>query len=352
MILGRPATEQAVLGTLFTWGVTALGAAAVFIEPCLPGGAKGRQKFLDCMLGFAGGVMTAASYWSLLAPAIEMAEQDWYGKASYRMVLPNGIDKEITLAWLPAAVGFAAGGIFLLIGDSMIGRFLQATKDAESVEDAGKDEDLAEVLKAGDRAEGSEGGVRSRRSKTSSPTKDNKGGAAVEEEEDNLELAAATSGSWRRILLLVFAITLHNIPEGLAVGVSFGSLGTEKCKQLDECNFASSFNLALGIGIQNFPEGLAVSMPLRRSGVGLFKSFFFGQLSGMVEPIAGYAGAVMVQEMEPILPYAMAFAAGAMIFVVVDDLVPEATKEGNGRIASIGFMFGFIVMMSLDVALG
>ena len=174
----------------------------------------------------------------------------------------------------------------------------------------------------------------------------------VPDSEDSLEAAAAKSGSWRRILLLVFAITLHNIPEGLAVGVAFGGLGTETCKKLDTCSFDDAFNLALGIGIQNFPEGLAVSMPLRRSGTGLFKSFFYGQLSGMVEPVAGVLGASAVQSMEPILPYAMAFAAGAMIFVVVDDLIPEAQIHGNGRAASIGCMFGFIVMMSLDVALG
>lgn len=145
---------------------------------------------------------------------------------------------------------------------------------------------------------------------------------------------------------------MHNIPEGLAVGIGFGALGTETCRRLGACSFAAAFNLTLGIGIQNFPEGLAVSLPLRRQGVSPFRSFWYGQLSGIVEPFAGLAGAAAVQWMEPVLPYAMAFAAGAMIFVVADDLIPEAQRHGNGRIASVGVMIGFMTMMVLDVALG
>uniref|UniRef100_A0A3Q2V0I3 Zinc transporter ZIP11 n=1 Tax=Haplochromis burtoni TaxID=8153 RepID=A0A3Q2V0I3_HAPBU len=161
------------------------------------------------------------------------------------------------------------------------------------------------------------------------------------------EVAEQRGSSWRRILLLILAITIHNIPEGLAVGVGFGAVG-----KTTSATFESARNLAIGIGIQNFPEGLAVSLPLRGSGVSTWTAFWYGQLSGMVEPIAGLLGAVAVVLAEPLLPYALAFAAGAMVYVVVDDIIPEAQVSGNGKLASWTSILGFVVMMSLDVGLG
>jgi len=258
---------QALLATCFTWAVTALGAAVVFAARDLS------RKVLDMMLGFAGGVMIAASYWSLLAPAIEMSE----GKA-----IP---------AWVPAVVGFLVGGIFLRGVD----RILPHLHLGFPIEEA-------EGVKTG----------------------------------------------WHRSKLLVLAITLHNIPEGLAVGVAFGAVGAG----MPSATFAAALALALGIGIQNFPEGLAVSMPLRREGMPRVKSFWYGQLSGAVEPIAAVAGAAAVTLAQPILPYALSFAAGAMIFVVIEELVPEAQRGGNTDLATMGGMVGFALMMLLDVGLG
>jgi ZIP family zinc transporter len=256
---------QALLGTLFTWFVTALGAATVFFT-------KGvNRRLLDTMLGFAGGVMIAASYWSLLAPAIEMAEEG---------PLP---------AYLPAAIGFLLGGVFLRSVDYLLPHLHLGETQPEGL-------------------------------KT----------------------------TWKKTTLLVLAITLHNFPEGLAVGVAFGAVAAG----LPSATVAGAVALALGIGIQNFPEGLAVSMPLRRENVPLFKSFFMGQLSGLVEPVAGVLGAAAVLIARPILPYALAFAAGAMIFVVAEDLIPEAEGSGNTHQATLGVMLGFAVMMVLDVALG
>ncbi len=258
---------QALLGTLFTWFLTALGAAGVFFVREL------NRKMLDSMLGFAAGVMIAASFWSLIAPAIEMAEG---------MGIPPV---------LPATVGFILGGIVLRVIDKLLPHLHAGLKvsDAEGV-------------------------------KT----------------------------SWQRIILLVLAITIHNIPEGLAVGVAFGAVGYN----IPSASLASAMALALGIGIQNFPEGLAVSMPLRREGMSRGKAFFWGQLSGMVEPVAGVLGALAVLVARPILPYALSFAAGAMIFVVVEDLIPESQQGGNTDAATMGAMLGFTVMMFLDVALG
>ncbi len=258
---------QALAGTLFTWGLTALGAATVF----MPGQIS--RKSLDGFLGFAAGVMIAASFWSLLAPAIEMSGE---------MGLP---------VWLPPLLGFLAGGIFLRVVDRVLPHLHMG---------------LAE-----NKAEG----VRT---------------------------------SWKRIVLLVLAITLHNIPEGLAVGVAFGAAAAG----LPSADIAGASALALGIGIQNFPEGMAVSVPLRREGFSRGKSFFYGQASGIVEPIAGMIGAAVVVFARPILPYALAFAAGAMIFVVVEDIIPEAQQEGNTDFATMGAMLGFAVMMTLDVGLG
>ncbi|GAB4388436.1 MAG: ZIP family metal transporter [Thermodesulfovibrionales bacterium] len=258
---------QALLATLFTWAMTGLGAALVFVKKDLS------RRVLDGMLGFAAGVMIAASYWSLLAPAIEM------GKGGR---LPE---------WLPAVAGFLAGGVFLRLADGVLPH-----------------------LHIGFPREEAEG----------------------------------IATSWKRTTLLVLAITLHNIPEGLAVGVAFGAASAG----LPSASLAGAVALAIGIGIQNFPEGTAVSMPLRRDGFPRFRSFWYGQLSGAVEPFAGVAGAAFVLAATPLLPYALSFAAGAMIFVVVEEVIPESQRNGNADIATMGAMLGFAVMMFLDVALG
>jgi len=258
---------QALLATLFTWGLTALGASTVFFFKQV------NRTVLDGMLGFAAGVMIAASYWSLLAPAIEMAE---------RTSVP---------AWIPAAVGFLLGGAFLWGVDAVLPHLHMGQP---------------------------------------------------------LEEAEGISTTWRRSVLLVLAITMHNIPEGLAVGVAFGALSSE----LGGASLAGAVVLALGIGLQNFPEGMAVSVPLRREELSRGRAFWYGQLSGMVEPIAGVVGAAAVLLIHPILPYALAFAAGAMIYVVVEELIPESQLESITDVATVGAMLGFTVMMVLDVALG
>lgn len=262
--------EQALIGTLFTWGVTALGASLVFFFKTI------RKNVLNGMLGFAAGVMIAASFWSLLAPGIEMAEE--LGQTP----------------WLTAAIGFLGGGAFLYLVDKLLPHLHM-----------GLDRSQAEGIKT----------------------------------------------SWQRSVLLVLAITLHNIPEGLAVGVAFGAAASGG----GSATLAGAVALAIGIGLQNFPEGAAVSIPLRREGFSRTKSFLYGQASGIVEPIAGVIGAVAVIKIKPILPYALAFAAGAMIYVVIEELIPEAQREEGGSktdIATIGAMIGFSVMMILDVALG
>lgn len=259
---------QALIATLFTWAMTAAGAALVF-------GVKSvNQKLMDALLGFAAGVMIAASFWSLLAPGIEMAEQLGY------------------IPWLTAVIGFMGGGIFMRLTD----KFLPHLHP----------------------------------------------GLAMEERE-------GVKTSWQRSTLLVLAITLHNIPEGLAVGVAFGAVAAN----LPSASLGGALALAIGIGIQNFPEGTAVSMPLRREGLSKGKSFFLGQASGVVEPMAGVAGAYFVLKMQGILPYALAFAAGAMIFVVVEELIPESqTNHQHIDLVTMATMVGFSVMMTLDVALG
>jgi ZIP family zinc transporter len=262
-----PPLWQALLATLFTWGVTAVGAASVFLTPTI------NRKLLDWMLGFAAGVMIAASYWSLLAPAIEISEGG---------LLPS---------WVPAVTGFLAGGAFL----SLIDKILPHVHIFETV-------DHAEGIKT----------------------------------------------HWRRIVLLVSAITLHNIPEGLAVGVAFGAAASG----YPSATVAGAVALAIGIGLQNFPEGVAVAMPLRGEGMSRRRSFWYGQLSAMVEPIAGVLGAIAVVVARPLLPYALSFAAGAMIFVVVEEVIPESHANGNSDIATMGTMLGFTIMMLLDVALG
>ncbi|MRH41315.1 ZIP family metal transporter [Aquibacillus halophilus] len=259
---------QALVGTLFTWGMTAIGAALVFTTK------KMNQKLMDGMLGFAGGVMIAASFWSLLSPAIEMAEGG---------SLP---------AWFPAAVGFLLGAIFLWGIDKLIPHLHPNSPISE--------------------AEGIQ------------PDKK------------------------RRSTLLVLAITLHNIPEGLAIGVAFGAVAAG----FPSASLAGAVTLAIGIGIQNLPEGTAVSMPLRRDGMSRRKSFFYGQFSGMVEPIAAVIGVLAVTLMEPLLPFALSFAAGAMIFVTAEEVIPGSQENGNRDLASLSLMVGFTLMMILDVALG
>ena len=259
---------QALIATTFTWLVTALGAATVFLV------RKVNRKLLDGMLGFAAGVMIAASYWSLLSPAIEMTRET-----------------SDAPAWLPAAVGFLAGGIFIRMLDLLIPHLHL--------------------------------------------------GFPVDE-------AEGVHTKWKRSILLVLAITLHNIPEGLAVGVAFGAAAAN----LSSATLAGAVALAIGIGIQNFPEGVAVSIPLRAEGMSSFKSFLYGQSSALIEPLAGVIGAAAVLFMKPALPYALAFAAGAMIFVVVEELIPESQLEKNTDTATSGAMLGFVIMMILDVALG
>lgn len=261
---------QALIGGLFTWGMTSVGAGVVFFTKTVS------QKVLDFMLGFAAGVMIAASVWSLIIPSIEMTEA------------MGGI------GWLPAAAGFLVGGLFLRLCDAYLPHLHIGLPRTE---------------------------------------------------------AEGVSTSWRRSTLLVLAITLHNIPEGLAVGVLFGGAAAG-IDPTGTATIAGAIALAMGIGIQNLPEGTAVSVPLRREGVGVGKSFYYGQLSGAVEPVFAVIGAIAVIYVQPILPFALAFAAGAMIYVVVEELIPESQLHGNTDLATMGTMVGFVIMMTLDVALG
>lgn len=259
---------QALVATLFTWGVTAAGAAPVFFTRTL------NPKLMDSMLGFAAGVMIAASFWSLLGPGIEMAGQ--MGQ----------------VPWLTATIGFMGGGIFMRLSDLNLPHIHPG---------------LASEPREGPKT------------------------------------------SWQRSTLLVLAITLHNIPEGLAVGVAFGAVAAG----LPSATLGGAIALAIGIGLQNFPEGAAVALPLRREGMSRAKSFLMGQASGMVEPIAGVIGAAFVLHMQGVLPYALCFAAGAMVFVVVEELIPESQRnEANIDTVTMATMAGFSVMMILDIALG
>lgn len=258
---------QALMATAMTWFLTAVGASVVFFTRSV------NRKLLDGMLGFASGVMIAASYWSLLEPAIEMSKD---------MLVPS---------WFPPASGFLLGAFFLRIIDKVLPHL-----------HVGFSIDEAEGIKT----------------------------------------------SLKRTTLLVLAVTLHNIPEGLAVGVAFGAVSAN----LPSATLTGAIALAVGIGIQNLPEGIAISMPLRGEGFSKFKSFWYGQLSAVVEPLAGVIGAVTVLSAKMLLPYALGFAAGAMIFVVVEELIPESQRGGNTDIATMGAIIGFIVMMTLDVGLG
>ncbi len=257
----------ALIATTFTWLLTAAGASVVLFFKNMP------RKWLDGMLGFTGGVMVAASFWSLLAPAVEMSDGDGFAKA------------------IPASVGFLVGALFLFVLDKFLPHLHINFKPEE---------------------------------------------------------AEGVQTNWHRTTLLVLAITLHNIPEGLAVGVLFGGAAAG----IEGASIGGAIALAIGIGLQNFPEGMAVSMPLRRQGVSRFKSFWYGQLSAIVEPIAGVIGALLVTQMQPILPYALSFAAGAMIYVVVEEVIPETQRDRFTDIATLGFILGFVVMMLLDVGLG
>ncbi|KAM9560176.1 zinc transporter ZIP11 isoform 2-T2 [Salvelinus alpinus] len=334
MLPGYSPVTQALLGTLFTWGLTAAGAALVFIF------SSRQKRILDGSLGFAAGVMLAASYWSLLAPAIDMAEDS--GKYG-------------SFAFVPVAVGFALGAAFVYLADLMMPALgvgvdphtaLALSPDSKLA----KEEDLLfpasdEMTIRIDKIENG-GDVYQRRKgpHVDAGSSDSEGQEVGSRQQEG---AGQTGSRWRRIILLIVAITIHNIPEGLAVGVGFGAIG-----KTSSATFESARNLAIGIGIQNFPEGLAVSLPLRGAGMSTWKAFWYGQLSGMVEPIAGLLGAVAVVLAEPLLPYALAFAAGAMVYVVVDDIIPEAQLSGNGKLASWTSILGFVVMMSLDVGLG
>jgi ZIP family zinc transporter len=262
-----PAVWQALAATLFTWAVTALGAGAVFFFK------EVSRKALDSALGFTAGVMIAASFWSLLNPAIAMAEE-------------MGMVK-----WVPALVGFLAGALSMRLVDYV----------------------LPHVHLFGTISE-----------------------------------AEGIKTTWRQTTLLVLAITLHNIPEGLAIGVAFGAVSVG----YESATLGAAIALAIGIGIQNCPEGTAIAVPLRREGLSRAKAWWYGQLSAAVEPVAGVVGALAVTMMRPMLPYALAFAAGAMIFVVVEEVVPESQSGGHGDLATLGAMVGFAVMMTLDVALG
>jgi len=255
-------TTQALLATLFTWGVTALGSGLVIFFK------KINKSIMDAMLGFAAGVMIAASFWSLLSPSIEMAE-----------------NLNMT-SWLVAFTGFFSGGLLLFIGDKIFNKLNQNKNNEKN--------------------------------------------------------------SFKRSLMLIFSITLHNIPEGLAVGVAFGSIAYG----LNGATLASACLLALGIGLQNFPEGTAVSVPLRREGFSRKKAFFYGQLSGIVEPISGFLGALLVMKIRLLLPFLLAFAAGAMIYVVVEELIPESQSNEKKDLMALFTLIGFSVMMILDISLG
>lgn len=276
--INQDAIMQALYAGLFTWGLTALGASLVFLFK------NPNRKVLDISLGFTGGVMIAASFWSLLSPAISYVE------------MQNEMGLSSTPSWIPPAIGFFLGALFLFALDKIIPHLHIFAKREE--------------------AEGME-------------------------------------TNWRKTILLVLAIALHNIPEGLAVGVAFGALANPELTGMNEVfSIGAAIALGIGIGIQNFPEGFAVSMPLRRQGVSRWKSWKWGQMSAIVEPIFAVIGAAVVMQVLPILPYALAFSAGAMIFIVVEEVIPESQSGGHTDLATMGLILGFIVMMVLDVSLG
>lgn len=335
MIPNSNPVVQALLGTLFTWGVTALGSALVFVFN------SGQRKVLDASLGFAAGVMLAASYWSLLAPAIEMAETSGsYGEGG-------------KFAFVPVSIGFILGAVFVYGADKLMPLLgVESSNFAEALTGDFQNGNACKEKESKDNIHHTEISIHnlSHNRDTSQLTQRKKEylhDFSNKDIDHEGQISKEQKASWRRILLLIIAITVHNIPEGLAVGVGFGAIGKTAA-----ATFENARNLAIGIGIQNFPEGLAVSLPLRGAGFSSWKSFWYGQLSGMVEPLAGLFGALAVVVAEPLLPYALAFAAGAMVYVVVDDIIPEAQTSGNGQLASCTTIVGFVVMMSLDVGLG
>lgn len=254
---------QALLATIFTWGITALGALIVCFFKEM------NKKVLDTILGFSAGVMIAASFWSLLSPALDLSEELGY------------------IVWLLPAIGFVAGGLFVLLSDRFLDKILKSRKNLRN------------------------------------------------------------ANSLKRSIMLISAITIHNIPEGMAVGVAFGGIASG----VPGMTLIGAIMLAVGIGIQNFPEGAAVSLPLRSEGYSRFKSFMIGQASALVEPVAAIIGAILVMSIRSILPFLLAFAAGAMIVVAARELLPESVRE-NKNLSTLGLILGFILMMVLDVALG
>ncbi len=254
---------QALIATIFTWGVTAIGALMVcFFKEV-------NKKVLNTILGFSAGVMIAASFWSLLAPSIDLSNELGY------------------IAWVFPALGFIVGGLFVLVSDRFLDRVLKKSNNLRSAD------------------------------------------------------------SLKRSILLISAITIHNIPEGMAIGVAFGGIASG----VPGMTLIGAIMLAVGIGIQNFPEGAAVSLPLRKEGFSRFKSFMLGQASALVEPISAVIGVVLVLSIRSILPFLLSFAAGAMIAVAARELLPESVKE-NKNLATLGLICGFTIMMILDVALG
>ncbi len=252
---------QALIATLFTWGITALGASAVFLFK------KVNKTTLDAMLGLSAGVMIAATFWSLLSPAIDMAE-------------------ELKLnSWLIVSLGFLSGGLLLYVGDKIFDKITRKRTNSHSI---------------------------------------------------------------KRSLMLIFSITLHNIPEGMAIGVAFGSVAYN----LEGATLMAAVMLAVGIGIQNFPEGSAVSLPLRREGMSPKWAFLWGNLSGIVEPISAVIGAILVIKIKILLPILLAFAGGAMIYVVVQELIPESQTNKKKDLMALFTILGFMIMMIFDVALG
>ena len=254
---------QALIATIFTWGITALGSLTVYFFRTV------NKKVLNTILGFSAGVMIAASFWSLLSPAIDLSCELGY------------------IAWLLPAIGFATGALFVLLSDKFLDKVLKNRKDKQG------------------------------------------------------------ANSLKKSILLISAITIHNIPEGMAIGVAFGGIASGT----PGMSLVSAAMLALGIGIQNFPEGAAVALPLRKEGFSRFKSFMYGQASGLVEPISALIGVVLVLTVRSILPFLLAFAAGAMISVAARELLPESIQE-NKNLATLGLIAGFAIMMILDVALG
>lgn len=252
---------QALIASLFTWGITSLGAAVVFLFK------KVNKNTMDAMLGLSAGVMLAATFWSLLSPALEMAE-------NLKLI-----------SWLIVSLGVLSGGLLLFCGDKIFDRITKKKTNSHSI---------------------------------------------------------------KRSLMLIFSITLHNIPEGMAIGVAFGSV----FYNLEGATLAAAVMLAIGIGIQNFPEGSAVSLPLRREGMSPQKAFFFGMLSGIVEPISAVVGAILVIKVQVLLPILLSFAGGAMIYVVVQELIPESQTNKKKDLMALFTILGFLLMMIFDVSLG